>query len=56
MCGAAPNVISEHLSLMRDRGLLSCERRGRCKYYRVEQPLLGQVIHCVQQRFGTEET
>jgi DNA-binding transcriptional ArsR family regulator len=55
-CDAAPHVVSEHLSLMRDRGLLGCERRGRCKYYRVEQPLLGEIIRCIAHRFGKAES
>jgi DNA-binding transcriptional ArsR family regulator len=52
VCGAAPNVISEHLSLMRDRDLLTFERRGRCKFYRVEQPLLADLMRCIERRFG----
>lgn len=43
---------SEHLRLMRDRGLLAAERDGRKVFYRVAEPGLAGILHCVRSRFG----
>jgi len=52
MCGVASHVASEHLGLMRDRGLLGNERRGRKVYYRVIAPALQGILRCVKRHFG----
>jgi DNA-binding transcriptional ArsR family regulator len=54
-CGSQSHIVSEHLGLMRDRGLLSRERRGRRTYYRVAMPALEGIIACVQCNFGCAE-
>lgn len=51
-CGIPSHMTSEHLGLMRDRGLLSAERRGRSMYYRIEEPGLKGIINCIERRFG----
>jgi len=51
-CGIPSHAASEHLRLMRDRGLLEAERDGRRTYHRVAEPGLAGIIHCVACRFG----
>jgi DNA-binding transcriptional ArsR family regulator len=51
-CEIAPHVASEHLRLMKDRGLLQSERDGRKIYYEVAEPGLANIMHCVEGRFG----
>ena len=51
-CDIPPNMASEHLGKMKDRGLLECERRGRCIYYKVAETGLMSIMGCVKNRFG----
>ncbi|MCB9858321.1 MAG: winged helix-turn-helix transcriptional regulator [Phycisphaerales bacterium] len=51
-CGIASHVASEHLRLMKDRGLLGCERDGRCMYYHVSEDGLSSIMSCIEKRFG----
>jgi DNA-binding transcriptional ArsR family regulator len=48
--GAEQAILSQHLSVMRERGLLAVERLGRYSYYRVAQPgflsILRQLENC----------
>ena len=51
-CGIPSHMASEHLRLMKDRGLLAYERRGRCIYYCVAEKGLASIMGCVENRFG----
>ena len=51
-CEIASHMASEHLRLMKDRGLLTSERRGRCTYYSVVEAGLEDIMRCVEGRFG----
>ena len=51
-CGIASHMASEHLGKMKDRGLLSVERRGRKVYYAVAEPGLASIMACIDKRFG----
>lgn len=51
-CGIPSHMASEHLRLMRDRGLLGSERRGRSVYYFVAEDGLTGIMDCVEKRFG----
>ena len=55
-CGILPHVASEHLRLMKDRGLLRSQRDGRKIYYEVAEPGLSGIMHCVEGRFGRGES
>lgn len=50
-CEIASPMASEHLRLMQRCGFLSSERQGREVYYRVAEPHLAQILHCVEARF-----
>lgn len=54
-CGIASHQASEHLGKMKDRGLLTADRRGRAAYYRVAEPGLKSIMHCVESRFGEKK-
>lgn len=51
-CQVPSNVMSEHLRLMKDRGFVDSERRGRRIYYRVAEPCLVKIMDCVADRFA----
>lgn len=50
-CDIPSHMASEHLGKMRDRGLLTSERRGRQIYYQVAEPHLKNIMSCVEGRF-----
>ena len=50
-CNIPSHMASEHLGLMRDRGLLSSERRGRSIYYSVAEDGLTGIMNCIEKRF-----
>lgn len=51
-CEIPSHMASEHLRLMRDRGLLDFERRGRRIYYRIVEHGLESMMTCLEDRFG----
>ena len=51
-CAIQSHMASEHLRKMKDRGLLSSRRDGRCTYYTVAEQGLSGIMHCVESRFG----
>ena len=51
-CELAPHVASEHLRVLRDRGLVAAERRGRQVFCTVAEEGLAGIIDCVRKRFG----
>ncbi|MGA0060660.1 MAG: ArsR/SmtB family transcription factor [Planctomycetota bacterium] len=54
-CSIPSHMASEHLRLMRDRGLLDFERRGRRIYYHIVETGLAGLLHCIEGRFGPSE-
>lgn len=52
-CGIAHHMTSEHLRLMQRCGFLDSTKDGQRRYYRVIEPQLANILHCVEQRFGT---
>lgn len=53
-CGVYSHVISGHLRILKDRGLLGAERRGREVYYNVAEPGLRGIMACVQGRYANQ--
>ena len=54
-CHIPSHMASEHLGVMRDRGLLKAERRGRSVYYSIAEEGLGNILECVRRRFGPQD-
>lgn len=52
LCKIRPNVASEHLTKMRDRGLLDMEKEGRQVFYIIAEPGLRSIMQCIRARFG----
>ncbi len=51
-CEIHSHMASEHLRMMKDRGLLSSRRDGRRTYYRIEDGGLASIMQCVAKRYG----
>jgi DNA-binding transcriptional ArsR family regulator len=51
-CELPSAMASEHLRLMQRCGFLASEKEGRKVYYRVVEPHLKNILHCVEDRFG----
>lgn len=51
-CDIPSHMASEHLRLLKDRGLFSSRRDGRKIYYEIAEPALGSIMHCIENRFG----
>jgi DNA-binding transcriptional ArsR family regulator len=51
-CQIPSHRASEHLGLMRDRGLLRSERRGQQIYYRLAEKSLRSILRCIENRYG----
>ncbi len=45
--GIEQAVASQHLNLMRDKGILARRRDGVNVYYRIDDPRVTQVIDCI---------
>lgn len=50
-CDIPSHMASEHLRLLKDRGLLSSRRDGRKIFYAVAQPGLENIIECIRTKF-----
>ncbi len=53
-CGIASSAMSEHLILLKDRGLLSAEKDGRKTYYKIAEPALSGILSCIRSRFASD--
>lgn len=47
------NVASEHLTLMKDRGLIYSERASRNVYYFIKEPVLQHIMNCIKRKFSS---
>ena len=48
MCELSPNQTCEHLRLLQGHGFLDSERRGRAVYYKIVNPRLSSLVHCIR--------
>ena len=51
-CGIPSHMASEHLRLMQRCGFLTNEKEGRNAYYRIVETHLGDIMTCIEARFG----
>jgi DNA-binding transcriptional ArsR family regulator len=54
LCEVEQATASEHLGRLRDRGILSYERRGRQVYYEISARAVDGIVHCMRSNFGPE--
>jgi DNA-binding transcriptional ArsR family regulator len=45
---AKPAITSQQLGLMKDRGIVTCQREGNRVYYRLANPNLMRVLDCIR--------
>jgi ArsR family transcriptional regulator, zinc-responsive transcriptional repressor len=53
-CRIPSHMASEHLRMMQHCGFLTRRQEGRRIYYRVSEPAVGQIMTCIEGRFGCE--
>jgi DNA-binding transcriptional ArsR family regulator len=53
-CEIPSHMASEHLRLMQRCGFLSAGKEGRFVYYTISEPHLGNIMNCIEGRFGTD--
>lgn len=51
-CNIPSHMASEHLRLMRDRGLLDSQRQGRKNFYFVVEQGLRGIIACLEDKYN----
>lgn len=51
-CDLPTAMASEHLRLMQRCGFLDSDKEGRKVFYRVTEPHLGNILKCIEDRFG----
>lgn len=51
-CEIQSHVASGHLGKLKDRGLLTSDRRGREVYYLIAEEGLTSILACIEKRFG----
>jgi DNA-binding transcriptional ArsR family regulator len=56
LCEVEQATASDHLGRLRDRGILSQDRRGRRVYYRVAAPAIGGIVTCMRRNFGSRDS
>lgn len=52
LCEVEQSTASDHLGKLRDRGILSQDRRGRQVYYQISAPAIGGIVTCMRTNFG----
>jgi ArsR family transcriptional regulator, zinc-responsive transcriptional repressor len=55
-CELPSHMVSEHLRLLKDRGFLDNQRQGRRIFYKITEPALAGIMHCIESRFGQPES
>ena len=53
-CDIPSHMASEHLRLMQRCGFLDADKEGRFVYYTVSEPHLGNIMNCIESRFGLD--
>lgn len=50
-CSLPSHMVSEHLTLMKDRGFLTSQKEGRKTFYAIEETGLKGIIDCIECKF-----
>ncbi len=48
MIDAERTSVSKHLAILRNAGIISCEKRGLSIYYRLEVPCILRFLYCIE--------
>jgi ArsR family transcriptional regulator len=54
--GLPQAAVSQHLNLMKARGLLISERQGRSVHYKVLHPQCAQILSCIRSNLRKKRT
>ncbi len=54
--GLPQAAVSQHLNLMKARGLLTSVRQGRSVHYKVFHPQCGQILNCIRSNLRKKRT
>lgn len=54
--GIASTSMSQHLSVLKEQGLIKAKRDHRQLFYRIEDPFVFSVMHVLQQKFCPPQT
>lgn len=49
--GTSQSNISQHLSILKEKGLLSCDKEANKVYYKLADEDLGELIHSIRKAF-----
>ncbi|MBL4886014.1 MAG: helix-turn-helix transcriptional regulator [Planctomycetaceae bacterium] len=55
-CEIPSHMASEHLRLMQRCGFLNSTKKGRFRYYDIEEPHLEEIMGCIVNRFGENDS
>lgn len=47
LAGCDVTTLSKHLAIMKQAGLLICEKRGLCVYYQIACPCFAEFFRCI---------
>ncbi len=53
-CQILPNVASEHLNVMKNKGFITSHKKGKQVFYTIQEPALANILSCVECRFLNE--
>jgi DNA-binding transcriptional ArsR family regulator len=48
LLGIEQAILSQHLTLMRDKGLLDFEKEGKYTYWHLERPEFLKIVNCLE--------
>ena len=48
MLGVEQAILSQHLTLMRDKGLLEFEKEGKYTFWHLKRPEFLKIVHCLE--------
>lgn len=48
LVGLGWSTVSRHLSVLREAGIIDCEKRGLQVFYNIKLPCVGEFINCLE--------
>jgi DNA-binding transcriptional ArsR family regulator len=50
VCDASQAVVSQQLRILKDQGILTCQRQGNCVLYSIAEPSILHLVNCIRSR------